>query len=150
MGKLEKEKIRMPQLSVLVMLGICSYEDLKNRRICAGWLAIFAAEGLLYWMFCKGGLSVGIIKAMLPGLLLLLLAVGSKGGIGCGDGLLFMVIGIFMGGDCVLTILLFAVILCGIYAFYLSVARKKEKKYEIAFVPFALVSFLLAERFGCL
>ena len=132
----------LPQLSVLTMLGICSYEDLKNRRICVGWLAAFAIEGILYAIFCKEGLSVKMLTAMLPGLLLFLLSFVSKGGIGSGDGLLFMVIGIFLGGACVLTILLYAV--------YLFVFRKKGKKYEIAFVPFAMVSFIFAERFGCL
>ena len=123
----------LPQLSVLTMLGICSYEDLKNRRICVGWLAAFAIEGILYAIFCKEGLSVKMLTAMLPGLLLFLLSFVSKGGIGSGDGLLFMVIGIFLGG-----------------ALYLFVFRKKGKKYEIAFVPFAMVSFIFAERFGCL
>ena len=140
----------LPQLSVLTMLGICSYEDLKNRRICVGWLAAFAIEGILYAIFCKEGLSVKMLTAILPGLLLFLLSFVSKGGIGSGDGLLFVVIGIFLGGACVLTILLYAVILSGGYALYLFVFRKKGKKYEIAFVPFAMVSFIFAERFGCL
>ena len=58
-------------------------------------------------------------------LLLFLLSFVSKGGIGSGDGLLFVVIGIFLGGACVLTILLYAVILSGGYALYLFVFRKK-------------------------
>ncbi len=131
------------QLSVLAMLGICSYEDLKSRQISVVWLAVFALEGILCCLFSGEGLMAHVITAMVPGLLLFLLSFVSGGGIGQGDGMLLMVAGIFLGGSCVLSILVYAVILSGIYALFLFIVRKKGKKYEIAFVPFLLAAFLV-------
>lgn len=130
------------KLSVLAMLVVCSYEDLKYRRIYAGWLSLFALGGILCCMFSGEGLLPLRITAMVPGLALLLLSFVSGGGIGQGDGMLLMVVGIFLGYSPVLAMLVYAVIFSGIYALFLLVAGKKGKKYEIAFVPFLLAAFL--------
>lgn len=130
------------QISVLAVLGICSYEDMKSRRIHAGWLAVFAGAGILLQIFEGKWNMVEILLAILPGLFVLLLAFVTRGGIGEGDGILLMIIGIFLGGAGVLRIFIYALFLAGGYALFLFFIKKKGRKYEIAFVPFLLLAFL--------
>lgn len=130
------------QLSMLSVLAICSYEDMKNKRISIKWLMIFAAEGSLLWIFYGEQSIFEMITAICPGLCVLLLAWITRGGIGEGDGLLLMVIGIFLGVADVLKIFLYGLFLSGAYAAALFVIGKKDRKYEIAFIPFLLLAFI--------
>lgn len=130
------------QISVLLMLTICSYEDIKRRRIHIGWLVLFTAAGILYGIFRGEGLPVQIWSAMVPGLFLFLLSFLTRGGIGQGDGMLLMVMGIFLESLYVWKILLYALFLSAGYALFLFFIRKKGRKYEIAFVPFLLAAFI--------
>lgn len=133
------------QITVLAVLGICSYEDIKNKHIRVGWLAFFAAAGIILWVIEGKWNIIEILLAILPGLFVLLLAFGTRGGIGEGDGVLLMTIGTFLGGAGVLQIFVYALFLAGGYASFLLLAKKKGRKYEIAFVPFLLLAFLVTK-----
>ena len=130
------------QISVLAVLGICSYEDIKNKRIHVGWPAVFAAAGILMWILEGEWHMVEILFSILPGLLVLFLSFITRGGIGEGDGMLLMTIGIYLGGAGVLQIFVYALFLAGGYALFLFLIKKKGRKYEIAFIPFLLLAFL--------
>ncbi len=136
------------QLSVLTVLCICSYEDLKNKQIHTGWLVIFAAEGILIWFFGGNWAFDRVMIALLPGFCMLLLSFATRGGIGEGDGLLLMTTGILSEGRDILDIFLYALLFSGIYALFLFVAGKKKGNDEIAFVPFILLSFV-GNMLGC-
>lgn len=133
------------QITVLAVLGICSYEDIKNKHIRVGWLVFFAAAGIILWVIEGKWNIIEILLAILPGLFVLLLAFGTRGGIGEGDGVLLMTIGIFLGGAGVLQIFVYALFLAGGYASFLLLAKKKGREYEIAFVPFLLLAFLVTK-----
>lgn len=130
------------QLSVFALLGICSYEDIKDKKIHTRWLLTFSVEGILLWFFWERCSIIEMLLAILPGLLLLFLAFITKGGIGEGDGMLLIVIGIFLGGAYAFKIFVYALFLSGSYALFLFIIRKKSRKYEMAFVPFLLLSFV--------
>jgi len=131
------------QISVLAVLGICSYEDIKYKRIHAGWPAVFTAAGVLL-RFLEGRQHMAeVLPAIFPGLLVLLLAFATRGGIGEGDGMLLLAIGIFLGGAGVWQVFLCALFFAGGYALYLFIIKKKGRKYEIAFVPFLLLAFIV-------
>lgn len=140
----------MQQISVLALLGICSIEDVKTKRIHAIWLAVFAAEGILcsvlFWKRPMGE----ILAAMMPGILILVLSAAVSGSIGEGDGMLLTITGIFLEVSFVLSMLTVAVFLSAGYALFLYVIRKKGRKYEMPFIPFILIAFvvvILSERF---
>lgn len=134
--------VMVQQVSVLTVLSICSYEDLKNKQIHTGWIVIFAAEGILFWFFGGNCTFAGVMSALFPGFCMLLLSFITKGSIGEGDGLLLMTIGILSGGKDVLEIFLYALFFSGIYALFLFAAGKKKGNDEIAFVPFLLLAFV--------
>lgn len=140
----------MQQMSVLALLGICSIEDVKTKRIHVIWLAVFAAEGILCSvLFWKRPLGE-ILTAMMPGILILVLSAAVSGSIGEGDGMLLTITGIFLEVSFVLSMLTVAVFLSAGYALFLYVIRKKSRKYEMPFIPFLLIAFIgviLSERY---
>lgn len=131
------------QLSVLLLLCICSYEDFKRKQIYTVWLAIFASEGIIYWMFARDRTFVEIVTALVPGCCVLALSYFTHGGIGQGDGLLLITMGIFLDVFGVCMVFLSALFLSAGYALFLYYIRKKNRKYEIAFVPFLLAKICL-------
>lgn len=130
------------QLSIFLLLGICSYEDLKRKQIRTAWLAVFAGIGILYAVFTGNRLFAEIALALIPGCCVLALSVFMRGEIGQGDGLLLLVMGFFLDAVCLCMILLSALFLSAVYALFLYYIKKKNRNYEIAFVPFILAAYI--------
>ena len=129
-------------LSVLLLLGVCSYEDLKRKQIRTVCLAVFAAEGIVYWMFTRQRPLGDIGAALIPGCCVLALSFLTRGEIGEGDGLLLMTMGLFLEASGVCMVFIYALFLAAGYALFLYNIRKKNRKYEIAFIPFVLAAYI--------
>lgn len=130
-------------LSLFLLLGVCSYEDFKRKQIRTACLALFAAEGILYCMFSGERTLVDIAAALLPGCCVLALSFFTHGEIGEGDGLLLITMGLFLEAFGVCMVFFYALFLAAVYALYLYNVRKKNRKYEIAFIPFVLAAYIL-------
>ena len=130
------------QLSVLLLLGVCSYEDLKKKQICTAWLAVFAAEGIIYGMVTGNRMPAETALALIPGCCVLVLSVFTRGEIGQGDGLLLLTMGYFLDAFHICMIFLTALFLSAVYAMFLYYIRKKNRRYEMAFIPFLLAAYV--------
>lgn len=130
------------KLSILGMLGICSLDDIRNRQVRLGILVGFMVEAMLGWIFLWEKPMESVFISMIPGLVFFILAYITKGAIGEGDGLVLIVAGVFSGISCILRVLVSAVFLSSGYALFLSIVRKKSRKYEMPFVPFLLLGFV--------
>ncbi len=131
------------ELSVLMMLIISSLEDIKNRQISVKIVSCFAAEGILCWIFIWKLPIAGLPAAIVPGIMVLALSCFTKGAIGMGDGVIIMVAGVFLGASRILEVFVCAVFLSACFALILYIIMKKSRKYEIPFVPFVLISFVV-------
>lgn len=132
----------LAHVSVLTVLSICSYEDIKHRKVHTGLLLLFTIEGILFWVFAEKRQVVGLVQAALPGLFVLLFSFLTKESIGEGDGMLLLGIGLLLGGACAFRIFLYALFFSACYAVFLLIIRKKNRKYEIAFVPFMFLAYI--------
>lgn len=141
-ARVRKGEHMIGYVSALAVLGICSYEDIKNRSVHTGLLLLFTIEGILLWVFAEKHPVVEIVQAILPGLSVLLAAFITKGSIGEGDGVILLIIGLLLGGAFALRIFMYALFFCACYAIFLLIIRKKNRKYEIAFVPFMLLAYI--------
>lgn len=127
--------------TLLVFLGAGAFFDIKSKSIPIWYPAAGFAPGITLKLF-EGNFSVlQTAGGCAVGILLLILAFISKNAIGKGDGLMFVVTGVFTGliGN---VILLFASL--SIAALTLSVmifAKKINKKSLIPFVPFMLAGY---------
>lgn len=133
---------------VLFMLIACSKEDILHRRIRVRWLIYFAIAGFLCQLLIKKQSLPVLLPGMVPGFLILIFSVVSQGSIGMGDGMLLMAIGIYLGVVPTVWIIVYAVFLSAFCALFVHFVKKKDKDYEMPFVPFVLVAFLINIVFG--
>lgn len=118
-----------------------------------GWTDYKTGEVDLRYTVAMAGIT-GIYKAgmgtlahwwgILPGLLLLVIAVNRKEKIGSGDGWIVMATGWALGMEKVWNLLMIAFLAAGgVGLFYLFLKKKQVK--DIPFVPFLLLGFLVGE-----
>ena len=124
-------------MGILIFLLAAAIYDWKYRFI-PGWLYVAAAiEAVLWRGICQIG-KEGIWEGI--GLLLLFISKKSDGAIGKGDGLTFMITGIYLGLWRNLCLLWFSLILCSLWGAGLMVIGrmgwKQVKKKELPFLPF--------------
>ena len=134
---------KVQQLSVLAMLGGYSLSDIKNRNLHTFWMKIFFIEGFLMQIFTWGGNFRNLILPLLPGIGLFFLSKLTKGSIGEGDGILVFISGLFLDVQEIWQVICAAVFTSAIFAMFLFFIAKKQIQYEMPFVPFLLVGYVL-------
>ena len=87
--------------------------------------------------------SGGAGLAMLPGAVVLALAVVSGGRIGCGDGIALIVAGLYLDVGSILAALLCALLLSSLFAGAVLVLTHR-RKFSYPFLPFLLAGYLLS------
>lgn len=126
----------------LLFLGFGSYYDLRDRQIPNWFLFLFACFGItgnVVWKYQKLQeilLGIGI------GAVFLLIGWISGEAIGYGDGLGFLILGLFGGYRELVSVLLPAFLLVGIYGFVRVIRRGRTEKEVIPFYPFLFLSLL--------
>lgn len=132
----------LQNLSALCMLGICSCEDIRKKEISGKALAFFLAEGILGCLLLWKFPPVSVLTALVPGFALWAGAYISKGAVGTGDGLLIMLLALFLPTETVYLLVFYALFFSAMYALFLFVVKKKGRDHPIPFVPFLLLGYL--------
>lgn len=136
-------KIGLREVFPAILLMYSSWTDIRRREISGRALMIFGVVGLLFtyigiqlegFLFCTG---------ILLGLFLMVLSVLTQGELGMGDGLLVLVIGLFLGGEKTLAVLLTGMLLAALFSMTMLVARGFMRRHPFPFVPFLLGGFAL-------
>lgn len=132
---------------LVILLGISSYTDIRNRKISMRLLLAFGILAIPIWiekLYTNGIFEVStILISILPGLLLLLLGKATRESIGYGDGYLLILIGIYIGFIRTVNILIMALFLTAIISIFLLIFCKANRRMELPFIPVVLVSYLL-------
>lgn len=134
------------ELMTAVWLTVMSVCDIKRKRVpilllCAG--AVFAGVVLVYRGATGEADVPGICKALLPGVLLLILAKAT-GKAGCADGIILIVLGLLEGCQSCLYICLGGLISAALVSGTLLMLRKVRRDTKIPFVPFLTVGWVIA------
>lgn len=129
-------------LSVLVSVSVA---DIHHRIIPDEILLVGTVLGLpLVFLTSFNSLISGIIGFFSAGLLLLLIAVVSKGGMGGGDIKLSAVMGLFLGWQGVAVALFLSFLAGGLAGILLLVTRFKGRKDAVPFGPYLALGGLAA------
>lgn len=146
-----------------ICLAVWGIQDLKRRavsiRLCAlaALSAAAAAAPDVAAALSKGdpgtaaGLFFSLLQALLPGSLLLCLAFAAGDCAGTGDGLCFLVLGVFLGARTVwilFTASLLLLSLCGIVLLLLKKAGRRTKMPFLTFTAAAWAGLLLTGARG--
>lgn len=123
------------------LLGLCSLEDVKYRRLTVIYILMFGIAGVVLHLFAPVCSIYSMLWGMLLGIVLILISIATRGSLGMGDGILMVVTGVYLGGYGNLQLFLYGLLLSALCSLGLLVLKKKKKKDEIAFVPFLLLSY---------
>ena len=127
------------ELSVLVFLGVNALHDLRTLTLNSCAAGIGAAGGLLYCIL-SGRPVPSVLPAILPGGILLLFGVLTKGA-GCGDGICLMICGLFLpAGEA------WALLAAGVFSSFpvsmVLLAQRHGTKQELPFIPCLLIGYV--------
>ena len=126
----------------LVFLCICTVFDIKKREmpISILWLGMVIAACFCLRQIAGGSLTVVQAGAsLLPGTFFLLVSRLTGEQIGSGDGIMLVMIGLFIGSYRCVMLLCVALIASTVFASFLLVFRKAKKDSKIPFVPFLAI-----------
>lgn len=132
----------MKEIILGILLGVQGCIDLKYKEIPL-WLSILGA-GIGVW-FCieEERAFVSVFLACVPGVIALLFSKFTKEVMGYGDGILLVVMGIYLPLEKLLSIGMLAFGIAGIVALALLVIFRKKGNYKIPFIPFLSLAYAL-------
>ena len=129
---------KMYWIWIMIFLCICTFTDIKKRNVC-GWLCILniVAAIMLHTIFRNiSG------KSLIEGIFLII-SVVTREKIGYGDSLVFLAIGLIIGGEKCVVIIFWSFLLCSIFSLVTIILKKTTFKSTVAFMPFVLAGALV-------
>lgn len=136
---------KIVHICLIIILGVICVFDIKRKKIPVYMLIILAAAGIIS-NFTIGEFDIEKrIIAMLPGMILLIVSMITKQQIGYGDGMIILIMGLYIDIDDILSIVLSSFLLSSIAAIILMTVFKKKKNFEMAFSPFLLIGYGLVK-----
>lgn len=130
---------------IIVFLIPCAITDLKSKTIPIWWTVVFGISAMIYQIFWKKQKLETILFSMIIGVTLLVAAKISNQRIGYGDGIIFLILGLWIGFWDGISLLFFSLILSSIISVYLIIVRRKGRDYRIPFIPFVTAAYIILE-----
>ena len=124
----------------LILLGICTYTDIRKREVMLSLPLLIFLLGLVY-RGVRGVWWLGVTELFLrlaPGFFLLTIRLVKRDWIGEGDILLVLVCGYILGAEAILQTVAAASLLGGCYGGLALILRKCKRQDTLPFVPFLL------------
>ena len=142
--------LALRKIVVLLLLGISSYTDIKEKNIYILPVLFAALSGISLTLTeviigNNYGLEIMnkyIFQPVLVSTLTYILSFFTKKGIGEGDIIIFLVIGLLIGINSEILILIMASVFSGIYCIAFLFTGKLSMERTIAFVPFILGGYI--------
>lgn len=131
----------MEHFLIMSFLGINSWIDIRKKQISLFSVAFFLAVGIVYECIVLDK-NPAVFWGLLPGVALLGVSKLSGEALGMGDALLMLVLGIYLGLEAALDVLLLALFLAAVWAGILIFVGKKNKNATFPFVPFLLIGYV--------
>lgn len=127
-----------------VWLVPLSIMDTRSKKVPVWmlWIGAVAAAGALLYEGISGGLNVWqVCQALIPGLILLAVAFAT-GKAGQADGIILMLLGIFMGYEGCVAASLGGLFLISLFSGILLMLHRVKRDTKIPFVPFLTMGWL--------
>ena len=127
---------------LLAFLGLNTVSDIKCKKIIVWSAWLFGVFGFIYGLVTSELTLLQGLMALLPGIMFLLISKITKESMGYGDGIIVLVMGIYLSIQNLIGSLVLALIFAALWSIILVVFFKKKKQEEFPFVPFVLLGFL--------
>ncbi len=127
---------------IIIGLGILSIIDIKSKSLPTWLIGVFAVVCFIF-RYIEGVSFFDFMLSLLPGIVLFLLAIGTKEKIGIGDAFVVGILGIGYTIENVVSILGISLFFIAIWAIGLLIVKKANRKTELPFLPYLFVGHLL-------
>lgn len=125
----------------MTFLTGCGIMDIKHKTISKVWLALFFMAGIILNIYKRQPLFM--VTGIIPGIVLYILTLLTKGRIGRGDAATVLVLGLYLGMWGGFTVLLLGSALTSLWGLFMLLAKRRSMKKEVAFTPFILAGLLI-------
>lgn len=146
------------QILIIILFFICSYTDIRERKISIKVLLLFFGITVVWMMLSMSGMLQEqrqypmamreSFAGILPGAALLVCSKLFHAAIGEGDGYFLMLAGWMLGMRTVLFLLMGGLFLSAGYALFLLIFLKRKKTEVFPFIPFLFASYVLQIKIG--
>ena len=140
------EKNIITTISLLLFdyfLILFTFTDFEQQVIFDRMLIPFAILGFLQMLLLQLPVTNHLLAGIGGGLIFLLLAILTRGGIGGGDIKLIAALGLWLGSDSLLTVAAAGLVLGGLAAFFLMITRQKKRGDFFAYGPYFTIAAIL-------
>lgn len=131
-----------------VMAGVClfiqSIWDIKRKEIPL-WISLGLGGCSFFYSLCCQRAWSSFLLALIPGVLCLVVAFLTKQAIGYGDGILLCALAMLYPLEELVEFVFIAVFVAGMVGLMIIIVFRKNRTYEIAFVPFLFLAWLFVQ-----
>jgi leader peptidase (prepilin peptidase)/N-methyltransferase len=135
------KEIGIKEAMLLAFLSLNVWHDIWSRKVWLWSAWAFGIGGIVYGIW-TGDISFMTVTALIPGGCFLILSKVTREAVGYGDGIVILVMGIYMGLWTAVSSLMIALVLAALWAMVLTALFKKKRKDNFAFLPFLLLGYL--------
>lgn len=128
---------------LLGTLGVHSIEDLREKKITVTVTLFSGILGVLLHLLFRRQSIYEMLAGMLSGTIILAVSRFTGGKIGMGDGIVFMLTGLYLGVLKNFTLMFLSFSLAGIWGVYLMAARGHKKNEKIPLIPFLFLGYCI-------
>jgi leader peptidase (prepilin peptidase)/N-methyltransferase len=128
----------------LLMLSAGTWTDIREKRVDVRPILLAGLAGIAIRIIVRDESIPVLLAALAPGMLLLAVALTSRGGVGTGDGLCVLVLGLYFSPEEVLMILFAALCFGGVIG-AIFLFRGRGRGYAFPFLPCLLGGCLCCE-----
>ena len=142
----------MRELITLATLGICSYTDIKERSVDLIYVVLQSVIGI-FLLGCEMWINPGaktvrllnyyLILPIAVGVFLIIVSKCTGGEIGEGDGYVLAGVGICLGMRELLCVVLYSLIICGVFSGMLLLTKRAKREMRIPLIPFILAGYFV-------
>ena len=133
----------MREIGLFIFYGLTAFDDIKTKQVRMLEIIVFGILGIIVNIVWPVKSFESIICGLLVGIVLYLFSILTNEKIGKGDCFIIMVSGLYLGFIDVLVLIWISSLLALIYGLITIKRLKKDRSYEMPFVPFLLSGFLL-------
>ena len=139
----EKEAEMIANVLSGACLLTCTVTDIRKRVIYPILLLPFFIAGIMWQFMSRSRGVMDIAGGVFTGIVLLITSHLTKGKIGAGDGLIFIVTGVLLGTLENIRLLTMASVLSAVCSIVLLITRRCGRDTELPFAPFILAAFII-------
>ena len=126
---------------LLGTLGVHSFEDIREKKITVNITLFSGIIGIVLHLFFQNQSIYEMLAGTLPGFGILFLNRLTKGKIGMGDGIVFMLTGLYLGFGKNMILMFLSFVLAGVFGLFLLIRVGDKGDEKMPLIPFLFLGY---------